>query len=138
MATLDRTGQYRRDLGWKRTRGGKRAQQRFYLGRDKIAAQVSETRLEAFWIALEGSFAVERKGASPVWEEWSLEIGAAIVDGKMAIAPPPPPVLVALFLNAAEPQTVCGIFLQHLSLYATSLFRRPFKNFSASCVEVQR
>ena len=41
-------------------------------------------------------------------------------------------------LNAAEPQTVCGIFLQHLSLYATSLFRRPFKNFSASCVEVQR
>jgi hypothetical protein len=98
MATLDRTGQYRRDLGWKLTRGGKRAQQRFYLGRDKKAAQVSETRLEAFWIALEGYFAVERKGASPVWEEWSLEIGAAIVDGKMAIAsPPPPPALAALF-----------------------------------------
>ncbi len=57
MATLDLTGQYRRDLGWKLTRSGKRSQQRFYLGRDKNTAQVSETRLEAFWSALEEYFA---------------------------------------------------------------------------------
>jgi integrase len=98
MATLDVSGQYRRDLGWKLTRSGKRAQQRFYLGRDKNHARVGETRLEAFWNALEGYFAAERKGESPLWEEWSLEIGAAIADGKMVIAPPPPPAaLVALF-----------------------------------------
>jgi hypothetical protein len=98
MATLDLSGQYRRDLGWKLTRSGKRAQQRFYLGRDKNTAQVSETRLEAFWTALEGYFAAERKGESPLWEEWSLEIGAAITDGKMVInPPPPPPAIVALF-----------------------------------------
>jgi hypothetical protein len=52
MATLDLTGQYRRGLGWKLTRSGKRSQQRFYLGRDKNTAQVCETRLEAFWSAL--------------------------------------------------------------------------------------
>jgi hypothetical protein len=98
MATLDLTGQYRRDLGWKLTRSGKRAQQRFYLGRNKNTAQVSETRLEAFWSALEGYFAAERKGESPLWEEWSLEIAEAITEGKMVIARPnPPPALVALF-----------------------------------------
>src|SRR5258707_5326576 len=98
MATLDRRGQYRRDLGWKLTRSGKRAQQRFYLGRDKNTAQVSETRLQAFWSALEGYFAAERKGEPPLWEDWSLEIAEAITDGKMAIAPPhPPAALVALF-----------------------------------------
>jgi hypothetical protein len=97
MATLDLTGQYRRDLGWKLTRTGKRAQQRFYLGRDKNSAQVSETRLEAFWSALEGYFAAEHKGEPPLWEEWSLEITAAIIEGKMVIAPPrPPAALVAL------------------------------------------
>src|SRR5437867_3532755 len=47
MAVPDPSGQYRRDLGWKLTRSGKRAQHRFYLGRDKNNAQVSETRLEA-------------------------------------------------------------------------------------------
>jgi hypothetical protein len=100
MATLDVSGQYRRDLGWKLTRSGKRAQQRFYLGRDKNHARVGETRLEAFWNALGGYFAAERKGESPLWEEWSLEIGAAIADGIMVIAPPPPPAaLVALFPN---------------------------------------
>jgi hypothetical protein len=98
MATLDLSGQYRRDLGWKLTRSGKRAQQRFYLGRDKNAAQVSETRLQAFWSALEGYFAAERKGETPLWEEWSLEIAEAITDGKMVIDPPHPhAALVALF-----------------------------------------
>jgi hypothetical protein len=73
MATLDCTGQYRRDLGWKLTSGGKRAQQRFYLGRDKNTAQVSETRLQAFWSALEGYFdahsarANRRSGKSGAW-----------------------------------------------------------------------
>jgi hypothetical protein len=91
MATLDLSGQYRRDLGWKLTRSGKRAQQRFYLGRDKNAAQVSETRLQAFWTALEEYFAEERKGESPLWEVWSLEIAEAITEGKMVMASPPPP-----------------------------------------------
>lgn len=91
MATLDSSGQYRRDLGWKLTRSGKRAQQRFYLGRDKNTSKVSEIRLEAFWISLEGYFANERNGESPLWEEWSLGIAAAIIDGKIVIGPPPPP-----------------------------------------------
>ena len=74
------------------------AQHRFFLGRDKNQAQVGETRLEAFWISLEEYFATQRKGESPLWEEWSLEIGAAIADGKMVIAPPPPPpALLAMF-----------------------------------------
>src|SRR5947209_3346854 len=98
MATLDRTGQYRRDLGWKLTRSGKRAQHRFYLGRNENTAQVSETRLEAFWSALEGYFAAERKGEPPLWEDWSLEIAAAVIEGQMVVAPPrPPAALAALF-----------------------------------------
>src|SRR6185437_13547077 len=118
MATLDLSGQYRRDLGWKLTRSGKRAQQRFYLGRDKNTAQVSETRLQAFWTALEGYFANERKGESPLWEEWSLEIAQAITDGKMVIAPPPPhAALVALFPD--DPDIVSAawkdMLLQHFS-----------------------
>src|SRR5207248_2189236 len=88
---LDLSGQYRRDLGWKLTKTGNRAQQRFYLGRDKATAHVSEIRLETFWKALEGYFGVERNGEAPLWEDWSLEIAGAIADGQMVIAPPDPP-----------------------------------------------
>jgi hypothetical protein len=113
MATLDLSGQYRRDLGWKLTRSGKRAQQRFYLGRDKNSAQVSETRLEVFWTALEEYFAAERKGEIPLWEEWSLEIAAAIADGKMVISPPSPPAsLVAWFPD--DPDIVAAGWLDIL------------------------
>jgi hypothetical protein len=116
MATLDRSGQYRRDLGWKLTRSGKRAQHRFYLGRDKNKAQVCETRLEAFWSDLEGYYAAERKGESPVWEDWSLEIAEAITDGKMQISPPsPPPALMALFPE--DPDVACAGWLDILQMH---------------------
>jgi hypothetical protein len=58
----DSSGQWRTDKGWKLTSGGKKAQHRFYLGRDKTTASLAEIRLAAFWEALAGYFEHERKG----------------------------------------------------------------------------
>ena len=84
MATLDRTGQYRRDLGWKKTASGNRTQQRFYLGRDKDTAHLAEKRLEQFWAGLERYWGDYRDGEC-LWEEWSLAIAKQIADGKMVV-----------------------------------------------------
>src|SRR5579862_7858891 len=84
MATLDRTGQYRRDLGWKKTASGTRSQQRFYLGRDKDAASLAEKRLEKFWNGLERYWSHNRYEEC-LWEEWSLAIAKQIADGKMVV-----------------------------------------------------
>ena len=74
MATLDKSGQYRRDLGWKKTGSGNRSQQRFYLGHDKDSLLLPERRLEQFWTALERYFWHERDGEDCLWEEWSLAL----------------------------------------------------------------
>ena len=85
MPTLDRTGQYRRDLGWKRTASGSRSQQRFYLGRGEGAADLAEMRLGQFWTALERYFEKERDGEDCLWEEWSLALAKQIADGRMVV-----------------------------------------------------
>lgn len=85
MPTLDRSGQYRRDLGWKSTGPGKRTQQRFYLGHDRDAAALAEKRLEQFWKALERYYAEMRDGEVCVWEEWSLALAKQIADGQMMV-----------------------------------------------------
>src|SRR2546422_43554 len=98
---LDNSGQWRTDKGWKLTSGGKKAQQRFYLGRDKTTASLAESRLVAFWAALVGYFEQERKGEECLFEDWSLSIAKDIADGKMNVSPPddPPASLVSLFPN---------------------------------------
>jgi len=85
MATLDRTGQYRRDLGWKRAGSGNRTQQRFYLGRDRVAALLAEKRLEQFWTALERYFEHERDGEECLWEGWSLALAKQVADGRIVV-----------------------------------------------------
>ena len=85
MPTLDRSGQYRRDLGWKVTSLGRRTQQRFYLGRDEDGATLAEKRLEQFWSALERYWVGYRNGGCCLWEEWSIEIAKQIADGKMVV-----------------------------------------------------
>ncbi len=122
MATLDRTGQYRRDLGWKRTGSGIRSQQRFYLGRDKDAALLAERRLKEFWVALERYFRQERDGEECIWEEWSLALAKQIADGVMMVTAAVPDhiqphveqeglVVVAGWLNLLKKYfgTICGI-----------------------------
>ena len=122
MATLDRTGQYRRDLGWKRTGSGNRSQQRFYLGRDEDAAALAEKRLEQFWTALERYFGQERDGEECLWEGWSLALAKQIADGKMVVTADLPDhvrphaereglVAVAGWLNLLKKYfgTICGI-----------------------------
>src|SRR5438105_3585540 len=85
MPTLDRSGQYRRDLGWKVTSSGSRTQQRFYLGRDEDDASLAEKRLEQFWTALERYWGDYREGEC-LWEDWSLAIAKQISDGKMVVS----------------------------------------------------
>jgi len=85
MPTLDRTGQYRRDLGWKKTSSGNRSQQRFYLGRDQGAAGLAERRLVQFWEAIERYFEEERDGEECRWEAWSLALAKQIADGAMVV-----------------------------------------------------
>ena len=122
MPTLDRTGQYRRDLGWKRTASGNRSQQRFYLGRNEGAAALAEMRLGQFWTALERYFEKERDGEDCLWEGWSLALAKQIADGHMVVTADVPDhvqaqaeheglVAVAGWLNLLEKYfgLICGI-----------------------------
>ena len=85
MLTIDRSGQYRRDLGWKPTAAGGLSQQRFYLGRDRGAAAAAEDRLAKFWDALGRYFAAERDGEKCLWEEWSLAIAKQVAGGSVVV-----------------------------------------------------
>ena len=116
----DRSGQWRTDKGWKLTSGGKKAQHRFYLGRDKTTASLAENRLVAFWEALTAYFEHERKGEPCLFEEWSLFIAKDIAESKLNISLPHPPAsLVALF--PADPDIVAAAWQQQLADYFGSV-----------------
>lgn len=85
MSTKDRSGQFRRDLGWKTTATGGRAQQRFHLGHDPNAAAVAAWRLAQFCVGLERHFERERDGEACRWEGWSLDSAEQIAGGKMVV-----------------------------------------------------
>jgi len=128
MATLDKSGQYRRDLGWKTTGSGNRSQQRFYLGHDKDSASLAERRLEQFWTGLERYFWQERDGQECRWEEWSLALAKQVADGLMVVNADVPVhvqphveqdglVAVAGWLNLLKKYfgTICGIEMAEAS-----------------------
>src|SRR5450631_2918061 len=98
--------QWRRDLGYKTTKSGAIGQHRFRFGSDEKPAQLAENRLVAFWDALEGFYASERKERC-LWEDWSLQIANEIKDGKInVLVPDPPPALfdgLGLTLDETRP-----------------------------------
>ena len=72
--TLDASGQYRRDLGWKPGKGGGYTQRRFYLGRDPKHAERLCRKLEVLWEDILARY--ERtpgmEGERPQWTENTL------------------------------------------------------------------
>lgn len=56
-----RTGLYRRDLGWKDANRGY-LQHRFYLGRDAKQAAVANARLQALWDKVEARWRRDQPG----------------------------------------------------------------------------
>jgi hypothetical protein len=102
----DKANQWRRDLGFKTTKSGAIGQHRFRFGSDEKPAQLAENRLVAFWEALEGFYASERKERC-LWEDWSLQIANEIKDGKInVLVPDPPPALfdgLGLTLDETRP-----------------------------------
>jgi hypothetical protein len=78
----NRTGLFRRDLGWKHGKSGL-IQQRFYLGRDEQKAALAEQRLKQLWDAIEATWGHDHLGnGQPVWDETTLTIGQAIARGE--------------------------------------------------------
>jgi len=78
---LDNQGQYSRQIGWKLSRGGKRAQHKFRLGTDLKEAKRREQRLIELWEQVEK---LSRTGP-PLWDEIALEIGSQIARGQYPI-----------------------------------------------------
>ena len=85
----DARGNYVRNLGWKLTETGGRAQQRYYLGKDSEEARRRNARLQELWAVIEAE-ADSPKAA--LWNDTTLQIGIAIA-GEEAVchlAPPLP------------------------------------------------
>ena len=90
--TLDASGQYRRDLGWKPGKNGGFTQRRFYLGRDPKHAERLCRKLEVLWEDILARF--ERtpgmEGERPMWTENTLAMAEGIVtDAKTVFVRPP-------------------------------------------------
>jgi integrase len=111
--TLDsRTGLYRRDLGWKEGRNGGYVQHRFYLGRDRHRAQIACARLEALWAGVEARWAKLPDGERPVWDETTLAMAKAIIEGGAEIPVRPPEVVRGI--NKAIEIELLGIWFARL------------------------
>jgi hypothetical protein len=76
----DKSGQYYRNLGWKRTRTGHRGQHKFLLGTNKKEAESRNALLERLWQSIE-----ERDGEGATWSEFTLNIGIAFASGKTEV-----------------------------------------------------
>lgn len=91
--TLDASGQYRRDLGWKPGRNGGYTQQRFYLGRDLERAKRLVRKLEVLWDDIvaryERSPGMDSEGRA-AWTANTLAMARGIIaDAKTVFVRPP-------------------------------------------------
>jgi hypothetical protein len=77
----DSRGNYRRDLGRKRSAEGKPRQQRFYLGRDFREATVRYLKLGNCWSAVEKRWQTERLTEQPLWDVATLHIALCVSRG---------------------------------------------------------
>jgi integrase len=84
----DKANQWRRDLGFKTTKSGAIGQHRFRFGADKKSAELAESRLVAFWSALEKFHASTGRNDRCLWQPWSLAIAQKIADGKINVEMP--------------------------------------------------
>src|SRR6266446_1395925 len=78
---LDNQGQYARQISWKTSRGGKRVQQKFRLGKDLREAKRREQRLIELWEQVEK---LSRTGPA-LWDEIGIEIGSQIARGQFPV-----------------------------------------------------
>lgn len=73
----DKTGQYYRNLGWKRSRNGNVGQHKFMLGPNRKEAEARNALLERLWQSIE-----DRLGERAAWDEFTLSIGTTIARGQ--------------------------------------------------------
>lgn len=75
--TLDKQGQYARQIGWKQQANGKLVQHKFRLGRDLREAKRREQRLRDIWDDIERSTG----GGKALWDDEALAIAKQVARG---------------------------------------------------------
>lgn len=80
---LDNQGQFARQIGWKRARGGKRTQHKFRLGANLKEAKRREQKLQEFWEWID-----ERRAPSAAWDPFTLMVAKQIAKGTVQIPIP--------------------------------------------------
>lgn len=71
----DRSGNYVRQLGWKRNDNGRKIQHKFRLGTDRREAERRDGMLRQLWEEIEGATAQQE----PLWNDFTLDIARAAV-----------------------------------------------------------
>ncbi|WP_417396041.1 helix-turn-helix domain-containing protein [Gimesia chilikensis] len=99
----DRSGQYARQLGWKRNAKQQKVQHKFRLGSDRRTAESRDELLRKMWERIEA----ESDQQEPLWDEHTLEIAKAVARGIDRIPLPPmpedePPITYAKRLQAIQ------------------------------------
>lgn len=85
LANPDSQGQYVRQLGWKDTTSGTRAQHKFRLGSDRSEAERRDDRLRQLWEQI----CKDSSSAEARWDDLTLEIARQIARGEDRIQLPP-------------------------------------------------
>lgn len=103
LTRLDRSGQYARQLGWKRNAQQQKVQHKFRLGSDRRTAESRDELLRKMWERIEA----ESDQQEPLWDEHTLEIAKAVARGVDRIPLPPmpedePPITYAKRLQAIQ------------------------------------
>jgi hypothetical protein len=80
----DSRGNYRREIGWKRTDGGYR-QHCFHLGKDRAQAAHRSLDLERVWDAVVKRWQRDRLTERPLWDTDTLAIGSAVAKGERTV-----------------------------------------------------
>ncbi|QDT85295.1 hypothetical protein [Gimesia chilikensis] len=75
LARPDHSGQYARQLGWKRNDNGRKIQHKFRLGTDRREAERRDGMLRQLWEEIEGATAQQE----PLWNDFTLDIARAAV-----------------------------------------------------------
>lgn len=81
----DARGNFKRALGWKKTKDGEYVTHTFYLGREHAAACLNVLQLEKVWGAVHKRWDVQRETVRALWDETTLEIGKAVGLGKSEV-----------------------------------------------------